>query len=255
MSHANRSTAFILVPGGFCPAAYYHRVTTKLVEKGYEVVELNLPSVGRRTEGPATLYDDARSAQTIMRNFANQGKEVILVGNSYGGVVITEAAKGFSKSERQAAGEAGALVHLVYLSSLVMPVGMTTEELVGGKVPAQMTSQGEYIDPPASAGQNLFSELNAEEQVHYAKGMQCHSALSFASKLTYAGYEHIPTTMVVSENDQTLTPQLQHENVDAAIAGGIGKIRKVTLDSDHISMLSRPDEIVRILLEAVGATN
>jgi hypothetical protein len=83
--------------------------------------------------------------------------------------------------------------------------------------------------------------------------MACHSAKSFASPL-YAGYPHIPTTVVVTTNDKTLSPKMQLGNVNSFIEKGVGSIKKVKLHSGHCAMINHPDEIVEILLNDAKET-
>lgn len=233
MAPPTATTAFVLVPGAFCPASYYHRVTAKLTTFGYAAYETDLESVGERPQkGPATMQEDASHIHTVIASLLDQGKSVVLAANSYGGFIATEAARGLSRAEREVEGKpGGALVGLVFLASLLAPVGICVHELVGGHVPVKTEStMGDYIPPPdpETAGGYICSDLSEDEQRHYARLQRCHSAVSMTGRLTYAGYEHIPTTVLVSENDQALPPGVQHENVDAAIAKGL-RVRKLAI--------------------------
>ena len=54
---------------------------------------------------------------------ADEGKNVILLAHSYGGVPVTESTKGLRKEERQAQGKKGGVVSLAYMTALVPAVG------------------------------------------------------------------------------------------------------------------------------------
>jgi pimeloyl-ACP methyl ester carboxylesterase len=99
----------------------------------------------------------------------------------------------------------------------------------------------------------IMSNLPEEEILHYAAQMQCQSVVSMNGELTHEGWKHMPVTVIVTEDDQCLPPKKQHSNVDAAIASGKGKIRKISVLSDHCAMISHPDEIVDIVVEAARA--
>ena len=72
MPSDTKRTAFVLVPGGFIPGIYFERVTSKLQELGYEVHEIDHPSVGKKKpDGPATLYDDANHVNDVVAGFVN----------------------------------------------------------------------------------------------------------------------------------------------------------------------------------------
>ena len=125
-------TAFVLVPGSFSPASFYHKVTDILKSKGYNgVYETELMSAGERKEGPATLIDDAEHIRATIIKLADQGKDVVLAMNSYAGFPGSEAAKGVGKPERQAAGKSGGLIALVYIASFLPPVGATLKTMMG----------------------------------------------------------------------------------------------------------------------------
>jgi pimeloyl-ACP methyl ester carboxylesterase len=252
-----QNIAFVLVPGGFCPGSVFHKITAKLTNLGFSVQEISLPSVGKRDQGPATLYDDADHVNSVITKFADQGKSVIVVANSYGGVVATEASKDVGKTQREATGKSGGLVHHVFIGSLLAPVGMSLYEAVNGKAPVQTEADIAYIDrPDFEHGAALFcSDLGEAEQRFYQDQMECHSARSFSCPVTYAGYLHIPTTVVVPTNDKTLSTKKQIENVTGFIEKGVGSIKMVEIYSDHCAMISHADEIVDILLKAAKETN
>jgi alpha-beta hydrolase superfamily lysophospholipase len=129
------STAYVLVPGGHCPGSFFHKVTERLRIMGFEVVEINHPSVGNPEKPPATMSDDAANILSAAASFMDQGKNVVVVANSCGGFAATEAMKGLSESERKAAGKSGGqLINLVYLASLLPPLGITCSQLIAGVV-------------------------------------------------------------------------------------------------------------------------
>lgn len=252
MTPLPKDVAFVLVPGGFCPGSYFHKVTERLTALGYATHEIDLPTVGKPDKPPASVYDDASHIRSVMEKFADEGKSVILAGNSYGGFVATEAVQGTTRADREKMGKPGGLVHLVYLASLLPPVGMDVLELAGPAVPVDVTEQDFLDPPPPEVAVGLVGNVSEEEVKHYGSQLKCHSARSMKNKLTYAGYLHVPTTFVISENDKIVQPKTSHENVDAVIAKGAGDITKVSLQAEHCAMLSNPDDVVKVLLEAAG---
>lgn len=250
------STVFVLVPGAHCPGSYYHRVSERLRAKGYEAIEINNPSCGH-PEKPVGMLEDAANIRSIAGSLMDKGKNVVVVANSYGGFIAAEAMKGLSESDREAAGKTGGrLVNLVFIGSLLTPEGITCGELIANVVQTPEVIapvEGDFRDPPPpEGGVMVMSQLPPDECLAYAKQMKCQSTLSMNQKLTYEGWAHVPTTSVVTEDDHAVPPVKQHESIDRAAAEGKGQVRKISLHSDHIAMLSHPDEIVKILLEAAG---
>jgi pimeloyl-ACP methyl ester carboxylesterase len=85
MVNNTKKFAFVCVPGGFCPSGFFDRTVAIFEAQGYPVHAIDLPSVGRREQGPASLEHDAEHIRSQVRIFADQGLDVVLVGNSYGG--------------------------------------------------------------------------------------------------------------------------------------------------------------------------
>lgn len=256
MANTSERVAFVCVPGGFCPPQYFDKAEAGFRKEGYQVATVDLPSVGKRSEGPAGLYDDAEAVRTQVRAFADEGLDVVLVGNSYGGWVITEAAKGISTSERQAEGKEGGLKHMVYLASGFSPdVGLSVSDLLGDAVEVPNEPDGEgYLEPPPPeiAGEQLAPSLSKEERLRYGSMLKPFSNKVNQEKLTYLGFEHVPTTAVITTNDIVVKPDWQFAGYNAAVAKGKAKLRKAELAGDHCCMLSNPRETVRICIEAAS---
>jgi pimeloyl-ACP methyl ester carboxylesterase len=243
--------SFIFVPGSWCPGRYYEKVIAILQSAGYEAIALDLLSVGKKDYVP-TGYNDAAHVRAKATEVLDQGKDVILVANSYGGWVVQEASKGLAREDRASG---GAVVHLVLLDTLLVPEGATFSSLVAQYVPMPITDPNiEWIEPMPGehAGSFLFGTMPEEEQLHYGKMAAAQSAKALTDPLTYAAWQHIPTTSVIGEDDLALPPGVQHENVDKAIADGKAtKLKKIVIKGGaHCPMLSHPDEVVQICLDA-----
>jgi hypothetical protein len=81
---ADRPT-FVLVHGAWHGAWCWDEVAARLRADGAPVVAVDLPSVARGGD----MYDDARFVRDAV---AAAGGETVVVGHSYGGIVITEGA-------------------------------------------------------------------------------------------------------------------------------------------------------------------
>ena len=131
--------SILLAPGSFALPEFYDELFDVVRAKGCEIRGLHKPTVGLRAgEGrpgtPPTMYDDAAFIASEVEKLADQGKDVILVGHSYGGVPVTESAKGLGKNERQAQGKKGGLVNIGYITCLVPAVGESARDVLA-KVP------------------------------------------------------------------------------------------------------------------------
>lgn len=94
---ATAEPAVTLVPGAFHRASVYDEVKAQLNGVSYEHVDaVDPPSVG------VDVADVERTADTnvvvnMLETRLSNGEDVILVGNSYGAIVIMEAVKVFEE--------------------------------------------------------------------------------------------------------------------------------------------------------------
>ncbi|KAJ7831713.1 hypothetical protein B0H14DRAFT_2592512 [Mycena olivaceomarginata] len=103
----------IIIPGSFCKL-YSYDVTAELVPHGYPVEGIKRETVGRPRSAPG-LYD----AAALTSKLTEEGKDVVLVPHSYGGLVACEASKGLSKSVRAKAGKQDGIVRIVFATAVV----------------------------------------------------------------------------------------------------------------------------------------
>lgn len=130
--------AIVLIPGSFSLASMYYPIQDLLTAAGHDVYVNNLPSASRNApEAPASLSDDATFIGTIIEKIADQEKDIIVLGHSYGGAVASELTKGLSKIERLAKGQRSGIVRIVFLSAIVLQEG---QSIFGdqGKPPAEI---------------------------------------------------------------------------------------------------------------------
>lgn len=128
---ANAQPVFVLAPGAWHTPDCYQIVQDKLHAQGLETRAVAYPSVGAEppTKG---AFDDAAAVRAEVQALADQGRQVILVGHSYGGFVICEASKGLGYKQRKAEGKEGGIVLLVFLSAFVVPKGLSLIKMLGG---------------------------------------------------------------------------------------------------------------------------
>lgn len=251
-----KPVAFVLVPGAFCLPSLFEPLAQRLRSLGHPAHALALPSVGTDRsksdggQGEATAYDDTAYANRIATQYCDAGHDVILVGNSYGGFVITMAPWGLARSGRAAVGKSGAVVGLVYLASLLAPAGITSLQLLAPLMMGSIEAEPEegYLSPPSAelTGEMWWSTISEEAKVKYGVMTDVMSAKTMHTSLRYCGYEHFPTTVVIPASDKTLPPEMQHERVRMAEERGV-KVNKIVVPGDHIVMISSEDEVVRIL--------
>jgi pimeloyl-ACP methyl ester carboxylesterase len=133
----------LIVPGGFTPPEAYTNIVSRVVEAGHAIEALHLPSIGYKTNIPGTMQDDAAFVASEITKHADEGKDVILVAHSYGGLPATESTKGLSKVDRERQGKPGGLVRLAYISCVILPVGEFDASVI---MPDNMMSRGSSFE-------------------------------------------------------------------------------------------------------------
>lgn len=246
--------AIVIVPGSFSWPEYYDAVIQPLKRRGYETRAVQLMSVGRRDGPGPTMAEDAAHIRTVISPLVDQGKDVVLVTHSYGGIPGTESIKDLAKGDREAAGLPGGVMRIIYITSLAVPEGKSLGAMLGGSLPDYVTIQGEYMSlEPEGTAPVTFSDLPPAQAMAWAKKMPEQSAASFAGELTYPGYKYVPVSYLVCEDDKVLPPAFQRSMIEMLEAQGV-KVDVHTCSAGHCPIISMPDTVVDIIRKAIGDT-
>jgi predicted alpha/beta hydrolase len=119
--------SIILVPGSYILPTYYAHFANVIEAMGYEIEVIDLPTVGaapgQGREGTLpTMLDDVAVTKTAVNRLADQGKDVLLVAHSYGGIPVSQCVEGLSKKARAEQGKRGGIVKIGYITSVVPAV-------------------------------------------------------------------------------------------------------------------------------------
>ena len=147
--------SILLIPGSFGLPEFYNPIFDLVRDKGYEIHGLHKPSVGLsarqpRPGAPPTMYDDAAHIAKEAEKLVDEGKDIILVPHSYGGVPTSQSTKGLSKKERKEAGKPGGIVNIAYLTCLVPALGQSAKDVLATVPPEKqinLTVQVRFIPP------------------------------------------------------------------------------------------------------------
>jgi pimeloyl-ACP methyl ester carboxylesterase len=216
----------VLVHGLFADGSCWSEVIPRLQAAGLNVTAVQNPLT--------TLPEAVASAQRVL---ARQDGPTVLVGHSFSGMIVTEAGMHPNVSA------------LVYVAARAPDAGEDYAALAKT-----------YPTPPASAGiifdgeegrlsqeafvRDFAGDLpEAKAKALYAVQEPFQKAL-LAGKTTQAAWRSKPSFYAVSTEDRTINPDLERFMAK--------RMRATTIEvkSSHISMISHPDEISRLILEA-----
>lgn len=160
-NHRKPRPAIIIIPGAWHQPVHYTALAEPLRQQGYKVEVAALSTMGDPDAIRAkTHHDDVEIVRALLEPHLAAGREVVLVGHSYGGLVATDTAAGFTVEERGAVPtgpdgglqvQGGGVRAVVYIASpAVVEKGIS---LTSGM---EKMSMG---DPPANEGKVTVSFL------------------------------------------------------------------------------------------------
>ncbi|KAJ4388021.1 hypothetical protein N0V93_008626 [Gnomoniopsis smithogilvyi] len=243
----------ILIPGAYTPHTIYNDFLPLLRAHNIEAYALPLQTVGRRPLPAPHMYDDAAFIATEVRKLVDLGKRVVLLGHSYGGVPISQCTEGLSVKERAAEGKKGGVARLVYLTALVPRPG----ETASGEEPGDLAGAGylsHYLSfDPELALRFTLSDIPREKALSLGNISQEMSAVSQVDALTWAGYKDVPSTYIVTKQDQALSVDRQQVAIEVLkeFAPDEGGPEILEIDSGHAPNLSKPEELAKMLKDIV----
>lgn len=116
--------SIVIVPGAWHRPAHFQGLIDELAKVNYEAVGVTMPSVD--SSPPLPSWDqDAQAVRQVIMERLDAGKDVVVLAHSFGGIAMSEAAKGLGKKERAAQGLQGGIIRLIYMCSMALPKGQS----------------------------------------------------------------------------------------------------------------------------------
>jgi pimeloyl-ACP methyl ester carboxylesterase len=218
----------IFVHGIWADGSCFASEIQALQAKGYHVLSIQ--------NEVASIDEDAAKVQQAMDLV--KGK-IILVGHSWGGMVITKAG-----NDPKVAG-------LVYLAAYAPDNG---ESLLAVSANAPQTELTKYLVPSGSAvfiseegvKKAFATDLGAKQQaLIYATQTPAKNTV-FDDKSGEPAWKHKPTWFIVAQNDKTIHPDLERFMAKRMNA------KTIEIPSSHVMMLSHPTEVLKVIEEAAN---
>lgn len=221
----------ILVHGAWGDASHWNRVIPLLANQGYQLWGAQNPLT--------SLEDDNRRLTDLINRLEG---EVLLVGHSYGGQIIT------------AAGVHERVKGLVYVAAFAADNGETAQD-VYTRLPPPVGSQSITPDeqgflwiPQEAYKQHFCPDLSDEAAYLLAVGQRPLHSSCFGGKIEDAAWRQKPSWYQVSLQDEMINPDTQKFLAERMNAREI-----LTLEASHASMASHPKEIAALILRAAEA--
>ena len=217
----------VLVHGGFVDGSGWREVFGLLRQDGYKVSIVQNPTT--------SLARDVAFTKQVM---AARPEKVLLVGHSYGGVVITEAG-----NDPKVAG-------LVYITAFAPDVGESVAKLIanpapGAPVPPILPPDEGFLLLNRTKFAESFADDVAPDIAEFMAASQVPWGVdALTGEVSKASWQSKPSWYLVAADDRMIPPPAQRDM--AARAGS--KVTEVA--GSHAVYVSRPMDVCRIIKDA-----
>lgn len=228
----------VLVHGAFADAGSWNGVTKALSAKGYPVLSIANPL--------RSVAGDAQYAASVLQSVKGP---VVLVGHSYGGMVISKAAE--NNPEVKA---------LVYVAALSPDQGETVAGLAG-KFPGG-TLDTALADPVtlADGGKDLYirqdkfrqqfaADVAPPQAAAMAVAQRPVTAAALNEPATGAAWKQVPSYFVYGTADRNIPLQALRFMAERAQARDVVEVK----GASHVVMVSHPEAVAKLIEEAAGS--
>jgi pimeloyl-ACP methyl ester carboxylesterase len=231
----------VLVHGAFADASGFGGVIRELTAAGHTVVAIPDPLRG--------LSSDAESIATRVR--AIDGP-VVLVGHSYAGAPMGQAAAGLSN-----------VTALVFLAAIGLDLGESVASVQAPFPPPLVVSTSyvtDYDAPGAAGGPELYIHKDRFQETFCADAptdvaevmavtQRPVAGAALQEQATAAGWKTIPSWYLISEQDNGISTEAQRfmaERMNATIE---------TINGSHAAFIAQPRRVAQFIERAAGVTH
>ena len=222
----------VFVHGAFADSASFNGVIGNLLAQGYPCIANSCPLRG--------VKNDAEDLSNLL---ASIQRPVVLVGHSYGGMVISNVSNSNVKA-------------LVFISGLAPDVGENASDLVG-LFPGSTLGPTLYSVPLPDGDNDLYiqqdkfwAQFAADVPEAQAKLMGATQrpikAAAFSEASAGASWKTLPSWFILGELDKNIPPAVHHFLADRAKAVQTIEVK----GSSHVVMVSHPDVASDVIVTA-----
>ncbi|MCW2512611.1 MAG: alpha/beta hydrolase [Mycobacterium sp.] len=232
----------VLVHGAWADTSSWDGEVTELHEEGYDARAISNPL--------QNLTTDAESVKAFLATIKGP---VVLVGHSYGGAVITNAAAADPNVKA-----------LVYVDAAAPDVGETNGSLSGADSVLKTKPEGQLFDelpePGAPAGgkdlylkEDVFvhdfgGDLSADVATRLWATQRVASTAAFDTPSKYAAWKTIPSWYFISSGDHIITP-----SSETAMANRAHSTITTFDGGSHLTLISHPEAVTAVIDSAIAS--
>ncbi|KAF4988100.1 hypothetical protein FGRMN_9966 [Fusarium graminum] len=247
----------VFVPNAWHTPEYWGKVISGMEAQKYRCITVTLPTT-QSTSTSINYSHDVKAVNDVISAETAQGFNVVVSAHSFGGLVASSAIKGQTKQSSDGASVANAkigyVIGLFMVGTGFIYVGSSFLEALGGKPPPTWHADFEnnlmtiLVDPI----EMMYHDIPKEEAEGWVKKLTKNALTSSTEgyEVAYEGWRDVPAWLIMTKDDRAFPFVAQKMIARAAEKAG-AQLTKRELDSSHSPMLSRPTEMVDLLLEAI----
>jgi pimeloyl-ACP methyl ester carboxylesterase len=219
--------SIILVHGGFVDGSGWEAVDNILKKDGYQVSVVQNPTT--------SLADDVAFTKRVI---ASAPGPVLLVGHSYGGVVITEA------------GNDPKVKGLVYIAAFAPEKGESVDSLIKNPVPGAPVppilapKDGFLLLDQAKFAAAFAADIDPKKAAFMATSQVPWGVAALAGAVTEASWKVKPSYYLVAKDDKMIPPQAQRGMSQRL------KANVVEVPGSHAVYMSQPKAVAELIEKA-----
>ena len=240
MGDSTETPTVVLVHGAWADATGFDGVIRTLEDQGYRAIGFATPL--------RELQSDAQYLADLLKTIEGP---IVLVGHSYGGAVITNAA---TDNEQVKA--------LVYLNGWALDEGESIQALLETKAADSLVGPAirpvPFTNPDGSEGADLYLDQDAFPEAFagdvdsdtarvMAATQRPFSSAALEASSGPPAWKSIPSWYLLGTEDNAIPPEAQRFMAERAGS----TIEEVP--ASHASMVSQPDVVVKLVVAAAGA--
>ena len=218
----------VIVHGALADGSGWRKVHDLLRQRGYKVTIVQPPMT--------SLRDDVDATHRILNL---QDGPSLLIGHSYGGMVVTQA------------GNADSVAGLVYVAAFQPDAGESLIDLAGKTPPATTgiaatSDEFLYLDPRVFAA-DFAADLPAADAEFMANSQVFPAKAAFEAKIEQPAWKTKKSWALVASEDRAIHPELMRTMAQRAGS------TTVEVKASHAVFMSRPDAVADLIGNAAEA--
>jgi pimeloyl-ACP methyl ester carboxylesterase len=216
----------VIVHGALADGSGWRKTADILEKDGFNVTVVQEPIT--------SLADDVAATNRVLDL---QNGPSLLVGHSYGGMVITEA------------GNRPDVAGLVYVAAFQPDKGESLISLASSKPAGSMnireTKDGQYLYlDPATFAADFAADLPKDEASFLAKSQVFASKAAFTTKVGEPAWKTKKSWAIVATNDRSINPELERDMAKRA-GSDVTEIK-----ASHVVFASQPEKVAAVIEKA-----